>query len=32
MLNMLKWDNFKEGFTYSGKLMFKHVKGGGARQ
>lgn len=24
----VEWDNFKEGFTCSGKLMFKHVKGG----
>ena len=24
----VEWDKFKEGFTCSGKLMFKHVKGG----
>lgn len=24
----VEWENFKEGFTCSGKLMFKHVKGG----
>ena len=24
----VEWDNFKEGFTCSGKLTFKHVRGG----
>lgn len=24
----VEWEKFKEGFTCSGKLMFKHVKGG----
>ena len=26
--SQVKWDKFKEGFTASGKLTFKHVKGG----
>ena len=26
--SQVKWNEFKEGFTASGKLTFKHVKGG----
>ena len=24
----IEWDKFKEGFTCTGKLAYKHVKGG----